>query len=107
MATVAFNLRLDTQRDADLISWLDLLVASGENKSDFARDAMRRAMRDDVTLTDVMKANADMMREVQAVKDLIERGVVVASGNGTGADARADDDEVAQDILDNLDAIGA
>ena len=102
MATVTLNVRLNVNRDADLIQWLDALVADGENKAQFVRDAMRRAMMDSVTV-------ADVLQEVRSVRDAIERvdsriasgGVAVVAG---GDPTRADDDG---EFDAALDAIGA
>ncbi len=84
------NISLDSERDADILAWLE----AQENKSEAVRDAIRAFMdRDRVTLDSVYEA-------VSRIEGKLERGVAQI-GDGTGTGEVAEDPELVE-ALANL-----
>jgi hypothetical protein len=89
MAKVAICFSLDSERDRDLVRWLDGLPKRG--RSEAIRDALRGQLSESgVTLGDIY----------EAVMDLKRSGLVVAARGGIAATGDEPPDVAA--ALDNL-----
>jgi hypothetical protein len=90
MAKVVFSFSLDTEKDKNLIRWIEGLPKR-RGRSAIIRQALNSYRNPDTTLADIL----------EAIEDLRSSGVAVAS---------QDDDEpqsdVPADVLENLDSLG-
>lgn len=85
MSTITRTLSLNTEKHADIISWLD----RQDNVSEAVRNACRKAARGDATLNDVL----------DAIERLERRGVAVVA---SAPDDNGDEPELAALALDRL-----
>ena len=94
MATVTVSFTVDSEKDRDLVRWLDGLPR--RKRSEAIREALRAHLgRGGVTLGDVYQA-------VKALERKLGTGVVVASASPSGRD----EPDVPPDVLAALDSLG-
>jgi Arc/MetJ-type ribon-helix-helix transcriptional regulator len=94
MATVTVSFTVDSEKDRDLVRWLDGLPR--RKRSEAIREALRAYLgRWGVTLGDVYQA-------VKALERKLSTGVVVASGSLLDRD----EPDAPPDVLAALDSLG-
>lgn len=79
--SITINFKVNEERDADVIAWLE----ARPNRSAAIRDAIRAAILGEVT-------TAQLMRKLESIDNKLARGVTL-NGNG----ATDDDEESEQD----------
>ena len=97
MAKLSKGFSVDTEKDADIIAWLD----AQENQS----EAIRKAIR--AFLLASGPTIGDVLQELGEVKRMLRAGVVLANGdNDQGGERQEPVDPLVQEVESILDGLG-
>jgi len=101
MARVTLAFSVDSNKDADIVTWWQRLGNQGENRSAIMR-AAARAYKDAASVT-----LGDVLNEIGDVKRMLRSGITIQANGGSATDEQADKplDPLAQEAQAALDRL--